>query len=657
MLLPRVNRVGRFGMTFLAMIKDARTSVLVGAVLAIVMVMEGCATPVGINRVDTQTAHRNLTASVLSSDTTSETSNQVLHRESLYKRFDTDAPVVLADLHKQWLQHQDDDRLFALAELSFLHAQRTGDRRYYLASAVYAYTLLFPGSEKARLAPSDPRLRLTYDLYNRGLAEALAWKDLDEPDSRVVLQPGRRELPFGAIDITVSPSGFYWSGYGLYDLVSTAKFDVRGLRNRYRRPGIGAPLAASLKSYKESQEVAGATRIPARLKVPVTAFLRIEAPLRDLATGQLKGQLELYSADAAPTVTVDGRTEPLEYEPTAALAYTLEGSQVWDFELKGFLSAGLLESIIPKDRAQDGLFFFHPFRPDRIPLVLVHGTASSPGRWAEMINELEADPRIRNHYQIWLFIYTTGNPIGYSGGRLREALQSVMRELDPDGKYGALNRMVVIGHSQGGLLTKLTAIDSGNRFWAYVSNEPFDSFELEPETRKLLRDSLFFEPLPFVNRVVFIATPHRGSFLATGWLGDLASWLVKLPGGLLRRSFDALVKNRDALLIQGVRKPPTSINNMSPTNPFIRTLATIPVAPGIESHSIIAVNGSGPPEEGSDGVVKYTSAHIDGVASELVVRSGHSTQARPSTIEEVRRILLEHLDATPRILEPRAMIR
>ena len=51
---------------------------------------------------------------------------------------------------------------------------------------------------------------------------------------------------------------------------------------------------------------------------------------------------------------------------------------------------------------------------------------------------------------------------------------------------------------------------------------------------------------------------------------------------------------------------------------------------------------SGPPEEGNDGVVKYTSAHIDGVESELVVRSGHSTQAEPATIEEVRRILYEH---------------
>jgi hypothetical protein len=82
---------------------------------------------------------------------------------------------------------------------------------------------------------------------------------------------------------------------------------------------------------------------------------------------------------------------------------------------------------------------------------------------------------------------------------------------------------------------------------------------------------------------------------------------------------------------------------MSPNNKFIRTLATLPVDPRIKAHSIIPVNGAGPPDNLNDGVVAYKSAHIDGVDSQLVVRSSHSTQAEPATIEEVRRILREHL--------------
>jgi hypothetical protein len=68
----------------------------------------------------------------------------------------------------------------------------------------------------------------------------------------------------------------------------------------------------------------------------------------------------------------------------------------------------------------------------------------------------------------------------------------------------------------------------------------------------------------------------------------------------------------------------------------------MPIADGVHAHSIIPVKGAGPIEEGNDGVVEYKSAHIDGVESELVVRSGHSTQSTPETIEEVRRILYLH---------------
>ena len=54
--------------------------------------------------------------------------------------------------------------------------------------------------------------------------------------------------------------------------------------------------------------------------------------------------------------------------------------------------------------------------------------------------------------------------------------------------------------------------------------------------------------------------------------------------------------------------------------------------------------GNDQPPNGADGVVKYTSAHVDYAESEFIVRSGHSCQDNPLTIEEVRRILLENLE-------------
>ena len=334
---------------------------------------------------------------------------------------------------------------------------------------------------------------------------------------------------------------------------------------------------------------------------------------------------------------------PLEYEQSSALAYTLEGNRVYDLELKALLS-GDLRLLKDKARNEDALFFMGPYRPGYIPVVLVHGTASSPARWAEMLNELQNDLILRSRYHFWLFTYHTGNPVLYSAGILAENLRRAVIELDPEGKDPALRKMVVIGHSQGGLLAKLTAGDSGTRFWDSGFSVPFEKLEASPETKKILRRSMFFEPLPSVKRLVFIATPQRGSFVAGGWIGRLIGRLISLPFHLLDPLQEIIARNPQAVAIRSIKEVPRSTDQMDPSNPFIRTLESLPVAEGVTAHSIIAVkNPHAPKVEWTDGVVDYLSAHLDDVASELVVPSGHSTQAEPATIEEVRRILLQHL--------------
>jgi hypothetical protein len=244
-----------------------------------------------------------------------------------------------------------------------------------------------------------------------------------------------------------------------------------------------------------------------------------------------------------------------------------------------------------------------------------------------------------------LFTYNTGNPILYSGGILTEGLRSVVRELDPEGRDEAMRKMVVIGHSQGGMLTKLTAIDSGNHFWDQIFNVPIDQLNISPETKELLQRSLFYKPLPFVRRVVFISTPHRGSFLAGDRVGNLLRKLISLPFVLLSPLEEIFKSSPDAVANRSlIDEVPRSTDNMNADSPFIKIYSSIPIAPGITAHSIIAVdNPEDPKEEWNDGVVVYSSAHIEGVASEHIVHSGHSTQETPQTIEEVRRILIENL--------------
>jgi len=201
----------------------------------------------------------------------------------------------------------------------------------------------------------------------------------------------------------------------------------------------------------------------------------------------------------------------------------------------------------------------HPHRTGHVPVVLVDGTASSPARWAELINELENDPRFWHDYEIWLFIYNTGNPIAYSASLLRDALTKAIAELDPEGKDPGLKQMVVIGHSQGGLLAKMTVIDTGMHLWPFTVSP--NELNVSAETRELLTHALIINPLPFVKRVIFVATPHRGSYQALGFLGSLVSWLVNLPGRLTKLSVDFLTLQKQGVflgLANGYRPPSTT---------------------------------------------------------------------------------------------------
>jgi pimeloyl-ACP methyl ester carboxylesterase len=604
------------------------------SVAFVVLFASGCATPVGVKRLDEQAAHRELNANVLSTGQPSDYSTQLLERSALTERFKNDPQAVLAELNSGLGKPDERDRLFALSELSFDYAENSGNRSYYLASAAYAYAFLFPADMADAPGPYDPRLRLALDLYNRGIALGLATSDGKEVD----LSERQLPLPFGTLDLSSNPAAFNYAGNHLTKFVSLADLEVRGLRNTYRRPGIGAALSAKVQP---TPGVPASRWIPANAKVPITAFVRFDDPRLAMSTGHLHGTVELYDEDRTTALQVGTVSVPLESDPSAALAYRLEGAPIWDFELAGFRRGDFLLPGVGQGAEVNGLFMLHPYHPNMIPVVFVHGTASSPARWAEMTNELLGDPAIASRYQLWFFVYNSGNPIALSAMRLRESLQAVRKDVDPDGKDPALNQMVVIGHSQGGLLTKMTVVDSGNRFWNNVTKVSFDQADLDPETRDLARRAMFVKPLPFVTEVIFIATPHRGSYMASNPIVKFGNKFINLPGGLAKATIQ-LGKLREPSLLGTPFTLPTALDNMDASNPFIKTLSALPIAPGVHAHSIIPVQGSGSVEEGNDGVVEYKSAHIDGVESELVVRSGHSTQSTPATIEEVRRILYEH---------------
>ncbi len=599
-----------------------------------------CSTPpVGVRRVSGRDLHQSLTANVLSTGDPGAVSLQVLDRLNLLELHRENPDAALEALREAALGQSDStDLLFALAELEFdrgLDLRRVEARPHFLSAAFYSLacmTSLLSGEVESAI---DPRFRVAADLYNRGLTSGLITDDGQFVD----LTPRTLALSFGKLVLEADDTERLWGSYRMIEFVPVAELEVLGLRNRYRHPGLGAPLAAALEKTDREQHIPGGDHISSSVRVAATALVVFDGGMTRLADDSVEGRLRLFTLDDATRVLVGEQYVALEYEPTAALAFGLAETRPWSFERSGFFSGDFGEN---RDR---GLRMLAPYDRNRIPVVFVHGTASSLARWADMVNHLQSDPEILASYQFWTFQYNTGNPVPFSAGLLRQSLIDLVAELDPEGDDESLKEMIVVGHSQGGLLTKLCVVDSGDAFWTLVSGAPIEELSMQPETRQTLERSLFFEPLPFVKRVVFIATPHRGSFLADRWFSRFASSLVAMPGEIVDSVADLVNEDDERILLRSLDDLPSSLDNMASDNRFLSTLVDLPIAPQVTAHSVIAVReGQEDIESGHDGVVSVESARLDGVESELIVRSGHSTQSHPATMAEVRRILLSGLE-------------
>jgi pimeloyl-ACP methyl ester carboxylesterase len=614
-------------------------------IAAAAIFLAGCATPVGVRQVTPRAAYQDTFANPLSDAAISDETKVVLDRFYLQEKFKDSPSEVIADLHKKALSDNRRDILYALAEIAYQHGDKlqhsffSSTRKqapdYFLLAAVYAYLYILGDMREPPPSSFDDRFRTACDLYNFSL-----WRALSTGNGRKLdVQEGPRPLPIGGIVIALKRPQFPWNLEDFEAFVPSYQYAVRGITVRNRTRGMGLPLIGLKKNTLHA--------LSAYQAIPVTAFLCIQGGLAELTSGTAAASLELYSAYDDTEVSVNNRVVPLETDTTTPTAYQLENeSLLWDFGLKAFL--GKLTTVPNK------LVLMQPYQPGRIPVVFVHGTMSSPVWWTEMWNTLRADPQLRRTYQFWFFMYNSNALVTLSAADLRDSLRSQIASLDPEGKDPALSQMVVVGHSQGGLLANLTAVNTGDRLLRSLTDKDIDSLQISDDQKALLRRALIIEPLPFVKRVVYISTPHRGSFKSSLWVRTLAQKIISLPSTIVTFPLSAYSFLKDDVKnLFGDRLPVTSLDSMSPNNPVMKTLADLPLAPGVKGNSIIAVkNPEDPKEQWNDSVVQYSSAHLEGMESEFIVHSGHSCQGHPLTIEEVRRILLKHAASIGAIPNP-----
>jgi hypothetical protein len=608
--------------------------------LVFVLAAGACAVPVKADDVGSEKVYSRLHENVLTGAEPSVAARLTIERAGLVELYEKNPAEALLALHRAAESADTRERLYGLAELSLDEGIRTDDRRWFLGAAVYAYFYLFGDADAPPPGPFDPRFRLACDVYARGLAGAFRDEDSGEFRPRSGLLP----LPLGNLNVAVPQEGVVIGDVTYDEFRSADEYAVSGMRSRLRFDGIGAPLIGQRRNPPEASgetnKNSAVASVPPRMCIPATATLDVQGEFADVSRGRAKATLSLHAPSGGHKTTVRGHEAPLAFDITTPVAYGLTTSKLWHHEVFGFLSG---------DKADfgNGLFLLQPYQRGKIPIVLVHGTASSPARWVELLNELAADPEIAPHYQPWLFIYSTGAPILVSAESLRKSIVATVKAFDPNGDDPAMSRMVVVGHSQGGLLTRLMVTSSGDRFWHNFTEKPFDSMNFDPEERELFKDTMFFEPIPQIQRVIFMATPHKGSYVAGNFFGKIGSSLVSLPKSLGSSFSDVVSRNFAKVTGNKIGELPTAVDNMKPGSTFCQALCDLPIAKGVHVNSIVAVEGDGPIEDGDDGVVAYESAHLPEAESEIVVRSPHSCQGNPRTILEVRRILHLHEKVAP----------
>jgi pimeloyl-ACP methyl ester carboxylesterase len=340
-----------------------------------------------------------------------------------------------------------------------------------------------------------------------------------------------------------------------------------------------------------------------------------------------RAEIEFLLPLSTERVSLGGHEYPLAADFTAAVFVGLSRERPDKL--------GFARMIRPEKYAETArLTRLQIYDPNRIPVIFVHGLQDTPASWTPMINAMYADPEIRRRYQFWVFSYPSGYPYPYSAALLRKELDGVDKAF-PDHK-----KIVLIGHSMGGIISRLMITEVGDKIWRdFFGKSPAET-NISGEARTLLEESLIFNHRKDVSRVVFICAPHRGAPMGQNWIGKIGTSLVRMPFLVAAVPFRAinaaLVPDPSAAQLNRI---PTSIDTLSPKNRFVVEIEKYPTTPGIPYHTIEGDRGRGDAPNSSDGVVPYWSSHFGGETSELIVPSNHSAPRNPQAIAEVRRIL------------------
>ncbi len=513
----------------------------------------------------------------------------------------------------------------------------------YLESAKHAYAYLFFTGRTPDLRALEDRQAQVRDYYNFSTQQAVVglFNRYRDQLEQSVSQEKTYLLDFAPWQVSGNTAGISLSHKGQLpnELVAASSLTFKGLRNQYRRDGLGAELVAvfadSVVKQEDENKPWSETPFPS-----VTVMLHFPGTSVESVLEGKRVELQGFDPHRNSSVDVRGIRVPLAANFTSGYGLWLARS--------GFAQESLL-SLIGRSETLDKprIYLMQPFDPNRRVILMLHGLASSPEAWVNVANEVLGDEELRQNFQIWQVYYPTNLPLPFNNREIREAVSATLENFDPQGKRRASTEMVLIGHSMGGVLARLMVSNSGDQLWESVLDRYNISEQREKRLRQKIEPFVIFDAMPQPTRAIFIAAPHRGTPYAENRFARFVSGLIRLPATVLSRvtEIGQLLVNPNEASNEPLVDSFNSIKNLSDQDPFVRESSKLPISSKVTYHSIMGNDTPGVIlEASSDGVVPYASARLEGAASELVVNSWHSVQETPEAIVEVRRILHEHLN-------------
>ena len=590
----------------------------------------GC-NSIGVKKVDQkERISKRITGALIDHEILSSDTSNYLAQEGLLATYEENPSLVLYKLVEHFKKSRKRDVLFALIELSYAYGKNIDSEessRYYLSSCYFAYEYMFGKNITPTLGRFSYRLAMARLYYNYSMSDFFSFlknhklirNDSFEMKSLIGnIKFDKPEIPQELLNLKPT------------DILSCYDYVPENLLSWSSRSGLGVPLIVANSTIKKRLEDRRMSLIP------VTMFVRF----KQAVDGKISARAEYYNTFRNETVKVNNETLNLELDYSTPIAFHMSKPAI----IHG------IEYMVWPDRIKErsGMYMLASrYDPDKIPIVFVHGLMSSPATWAQTINALFNEPELRKRYQIFIFAYATGNPIIYSSHLLRQELLKMQEKYDKDSKNKNFNNMIIVAHSMGGLISKMLIQDSKMVLYNEALKGKLKKVEkkLSKKQRDFIKSVMIFERLPFIKRMIFASTPHRGSKIVTLSIITFSTRIITMAPDLVNLSADI---GNEMLVMSSLKdddnkfRMKTGVNNLSPKDVVLETLLTFPLKP-VPYHSIIGRKSGPLVPGGSDGLVPYSSSHLNGAQSELIVRSGHGVQETQTGICEIRRILLLHL--------------